>query len=64
MNSPTILRARYIVRNINKKDMELIAKSTLDMENALEVEEYLSCIIADENVNCLKTCKVRKRRMS
>lgn len=62
MNSPSILRARYIVRNINKKDMEIIAKSTLDMENALEVEEYLSCLFADENENCLKTCKIRRRQ--
>ena len=62
MNSPSILRARNIVRNINKKDMEIIAKSTLDMENALEVEEYLSCLFADENENCLKTCKIRRRQ--
>ena len=62
MNSPSILRARYIVRNINKADMEAIAKSTLDMENALEVEEYLSCLFADENENCLKTCKNRRRQ--
>ena len=56
MNAPSILRSRYIVRNINKKDMEIIARNTLDMENALEVEEYLSCLF-DENENCLKTCK-------
>ena len=62
MNSPSILRARYIVRNINKEDMEIIAKSTLDMENALEVEEYLSCLFANENENCLKTCKNRRRQ--
>ena len=61
MNSPSILRSRYIVRNLSKKDMELIAKSTLDMENALEVEEYLSCVFAEENENCLKRCKVRKK---
>jgi len=60
MNSPSILRSRYIVRNLSKKDMELIAKSTLDMENAFEVEEYLSCVFADENENSLKRCKVRK----
>ncbi len=62
MNSPSILRSRYIVRNLNKKDIELIAKSTLDMENALEVEEYLSCVFADENENCLKRCKIRGKQ--
>jgi len=62
MNSPSILRSRYIVRNLSKKDIELIAKSTLDMENALEVEEYLSCVFADENENCLKRCKIRGKQ--
>ena len=62
MNSPSILRSRYIVRNLNKKDIELIAQSTLDMENALEVEEYLSCVFADENENCLKRCKIRGKQ--
>ena len=59
MNAPSILRSRYIVRNANKKDMEIIARNTLDMENALEVEEYLSCLF-DENENCLKSCKNRR----
>ena len=59
MNGPSILRARYIVRNLNKEDMQKIARNTLDMENAIEVEEYLSCLFADENENCLKTCKNR-----
>ena len=59
MNSPSILRSRYIVRNLNKEDMQKIARNTLDMENAIEVEEYLSCLFADENENCLKTCKNR-----
>ena len=62
MNSPSILKSRYIVRNLNKSEMELIANSTLDMENALEVEEYLSCVFADENENCLKRCRVRRRQ--
>lgn len=62
MNSPSILRARYIVRNLNKADMEVIAKNTLNMENALEVEEYLSCLFADENESCLRTCKNRRRQ--
>lgn len=62
MNPPSILRSRYIVRSLNKEDMEIIAKSTLDMENALEVEEYLSCVFADENENCLKRCKIRRRQ--
>ena len=59
MNSPSILRSRYIVRNLNKEDMQKIARNTLDMENAIEVEEYLSCLFADENENCLKSCKNR-----
>ena len=62
MNSPSILKSRYIVRNLNKEDMELIAKSTLDMENAFEVEEYLSCVFADQNENCLKRCKIRRKK--
>ncbi len=62
MNGPSILRARYIVRNINKEDMQKIARNTLDMENAIEVEEYLSCLFADENENCLKTCKNGRRQ--
>ncbi len=62
MNSPSILRSRYIVRNLNKEDMELIAKSTLDMESAFEVEEYLSCVFADENENCLKRCRIRRKQ--
>lgn len=61
MNSPSILRSRYIVRNLNKKDMEVIAKNTLDLENALEVEEYLSCMF-DDNENCLKSCKIRRKQ--
>ncbi len=48
MNAPSILRARYIVRNLNKEDMQKIARNTLDMENALEVEEYLSCLFTDD----------------
>ena len=62
MNSPSILRSRYIVRNLNKEDMQKIARNTLDMENAIEVEEYLSCLFADENENCLKTCKNGRRQ--
>ncbi len=61
MNSPSILRSRYIVRNLNKKDMEAIARNTLNMENAREVEEYLSCIF-DGNENCLKGCRNRREQ--
>jgi phosphotransferase system enzyme I (PtsI) len=53
MNAPSILRARYIVRNLNKEDMQKIARNTLDMENALEVEEYLSCLFADDIKECV-----------
>ncbi|NLJ58872.1 MAG: phosphoenolpyruvate--protein phosphotransferase [Tissierellia bacterium] len=62
MSSPSILRSRYIIRNLNKLDMELIANNTLDMENALEVEEYLSCVLSDENGKSLKRCKSRRKK--
>ncbi len=61
MNSPSILSSRYIIRNLNKKDMEQIAKKTLNMETAVEVEDYLSCLFADESDNYLKRCNVRSK---
>ncbi|MDW5300185.1 MAG: phosphoenolpyruvate--protein phosphotransferase [Sedimentibacter sp.] len=57
MNAPSILKSRYIIRGLNKKEMEQVATNTLDMENAIEVEDYLSCLFADENENYLKRCK-------
>jgi len=59
MNSPAILNSRYIIRKLIKKEMEQVAENTLDMENAVEVEDYLSCLFADENENYLKRCKIR-----
>lgn len=48
MNAPSILRARYIIRNLKKKDMENIAEETLNLETALDVENYLSNLFAEE----------------
>lgn len=62
MNSPSILKTRYIIRSIKKSDMEKVANNTLDMENALEVEEYLSCVFADEYEGDLKRCKLRRKK--
>ncbi|HAQ41107.1 MAG TPA: phosphoenolpyruvate--protein phosphotransferase [Clostridiales bacterium] len=61
MNSPSILSSRYIIRNLNKDEMEKIAESTLNMETAVEVEGYLSCLFADESESYLKRCKTRSR---
>lgn len=61
MNSPTILSSRYIIRNLNKDEMEKIAEGTLNMETAVEVEDYLSCLFADETDNYLKRCKTRSK---
>ena len=61
MNSPSILSSRYIIRNLNKKEMEKIAEGTLNMETAVEVEDYLSCLFADESESYLKRCKTRSK---
>ncbi|MEL7648480.1 MAG: phosphoenolpyruvate--protein phosphotransferase [Sedimentibacter sp.] len=61
MNSPSILESRYIIRGLKKKEMEQVAENTLNMENAVEVEDYLSCLFADESDNYLKRCKIRSR---
>lgn len=61
MNSPTILSSRYIIRNLNKNEMEKIAEGTLNMETAVEVEDYLSCLFSDETDNYLKRCKTRSK---
>lgn len=42
MNSPSILSSRYIIRDLNKKDMEAVADKILNFETAVEVENYLS----------------------
>lgn len=60
MNSPSILKTRYIIRNLNKSEMETIAERTLDMETAVEVENYLSCLFSDESDSYLNSrCKNR-----
>jgi len=61
MNSPTILSSRYIIRNLNKDEMEKIAEGTLNMETAVEVEDYLSCLFAEESESYLKRCKTRSK---
>lgn len=52
MNAPAILRARYIIRGLNKKEMEQIADKTLNLETAMEVESYLSEIFSDTENEC------------
>ncbi len=61
MNAPSILSSRYIIRNLNKSEMEKIAEGTLNLDTAVEVEEYLSCLFADESDTYLKRCKIRSR---
>ncbi len=61
MNSPSILSSRYIIRSLDKKEMEKIAEGTLNMETAVEVEDYLSCLFADESESYLNRCKIRSR---
>jgi len=60
MNSPSILSSRYIIRNLYKNEMEQIANKTLNMETAVEVEDYLSCLFAEDN-DYLKRCNVRSK---
>ncbi len=60
MNAPAILRARFIIRGLNKKEMEQIADNTLNLETAMEVESYLSEIFADtENESHYNRCARR-----
>jgi phosphotransferase system enzyme I (PtsI) len=61
MNAPSVLKSRYIIRGLKKKEMEQVADNTLNLENAVEVEDYLSCLFADENDSYLKRCKIRSR---
>ncbi len=60
MNSPSILSSRYIIRNLKKSEMEKIAEGTLNMETAVEVEDYLSCLFADEG-DYLNRCRPRRK---
>lgn len=61
MNAPSVLKSRYIIRGLKKKEMEQVAANTLNLENAVEVEDYLSCLFADENDSYLKRCKIRSK---
>lgn len=61
MNAPSVLKSRYIIRGLKKKEMEQVAVNTLNLENAVEVEDYLSCLFADENDSYLKRCKIRSK---
>ena len=57
MNAPSILKSRYIIRNLNKKDMEQISENTLKLGTAMEVENYLNEVFADtEKDSHLKRC--------
>jgi len=60
MNAPSILSSRYIIRGLNKKDMEQIAENTLNLENAIEVENYLSNIFADSEQDNYLKCNDKK----
>ena len=60
MNAPSILRSRYIIRDLNKKDMEQIAENTLNLENAMEVENYLSNVFADNDQDNHLNCNDKK----
>jgi len=57
MNAPSILKSRYIIRNLNKKDMEQVSENTLNLGTAMEVENYLNEVFADtEKDSHLKRC--------
>lgn len=60
MNSPSILNSRYIIRGLNKKDMEQIAENTLNLENAIEVENYLSDLFSDDDKENHLNCNDKK----
>lgn len=60
MNAPSILSSRYIIRNLNKKDMEKIAENTLKLENAMEVENYLSNLFSDTERENRLSCSEKK----
>jgi len=56
----TILSSRYIIRGLNKKDMEQIAENTLNLENAMEVENYLSNVFSDTEQDNHLNCNDKK----
>ncbi len=60
MNSPSILNSRYIIRGLNKRDMEQIAENTLKLENAIEVENYLSDLFSDDEKENHLNCRDKK----
>jgi len=60
MNAPSILSSRYIIRGLNKKDMEQIAENTLNLENAMEVENYLSNVFSDTEQDNHLNCNDKK----
>ena len=60
MNAPSILSSRYIIRGLNKKDMEQIAENTLNLENAIEVENYLSNVFSDTEQDNHLNCNDKK----
>lgn len=60
MNAPSILSSRYIIRGLNKKDMEQIAENTLNLENAIEVENYLSDVFSETEQDNHLSCNDKK----
>lgn len=46
MSASSILKARYLIRNTKKEDIEKIIPEILELSTALEVENYI-----DENIN-------------
>lgn len=63
INSSSILSSRHIIRNLNMHEMENIADNTLNMEIAIEVENYLSSLFADESESYLRK-RNRKRKIN
>jgi len=50
MNPSSILRARWILRNLRKSDLEEAASTALSLATAEEVEEYCSGLLQTLNL--------------
>ncbi|MDF2676798.1 MAG: ptsP [Bacillota bacterium] len=49
MNSSSILYARGVIRNLDKQELEQIAENALQLEAAIDVENYLSNLFVNKN---------------
>lgn len=49
MNANSILKSRYIIRNIYKKDMKEVTQKVLNMGSSEEVERYLNNLFPEDN---------------